>query len=91
MEKFNQSKFESKAKKLVANRMIDSYYDGDEEDICIIWFNKVGEKAKAVLKSNLGDSYYYEVNYSGKEGKYILYIYDIVDYEVHDEDSLEGV
>lgn len=72
MTKFNQAKFESEAKKLVAKRL---NYKVNEEDLSIVWFSKVGSNARAMLSSVL-DNRYFEVTYFGEEGKYIVDEYD---------------
>lgn len=75
MTKFNQAKFESDAKKLVA-KYLD--YGVNEKDVFIVWFSKVGANAKAMLSSHL-DNRYFEVTYFGEEGKYKVDVYDITD------------
>ena len=82
MEKFNQAEFESKAKKLVASYLS---YGVTEKGVFMVWFSKVGSNAKAMLSSVLDDRYF-EVTYFGEEGKYIVDVYDLVDYEVHEEE-----
>lgn len=83
MSEFNQAKFESKAKKLVAKYL---NYEANEEDVFIVWFSKVGANAKAMLSSDL-DYHYFEITYFGEEGKYEVDVYDItaVD-EFHEEE-----
>ena len=83
MEKFNQSEFESKAKKLVS-----SYYKCVEKDVFMVWFSKVGSNAKAMLSSILDDRYF-EVTYFGEEGKYIVDVYDLVACKVHNEEAAD--
>lgn len=73
MNEFNQAKFESEAKKLVAFSYV---VDVDEKDVFIVWFSKVGSNAKAMLSSVL-DNRYFEVTYFGEEGKYIVDQYDL--------------
>lgn len=75
MTKFNQDKFESDAKKLVAKYL---NYKVNEEDVSIFGFSKVGANAKAMLSSVL-DHCYFEVTYFGEEGKYKVDVYDITD------------
>lgn len=75
MTKFNQAKFESEAKKLVARYL---NYDVNEEDVFIVWFSKIGANAKAMLSSDL-DFHYFEITYFGEEGKYKVDVYDITD------------
>ena len=72
MNKFNQSEFENKAKK-----MVSSYCDSNEKEVFMVWFSKVGSNAKAMLSSDLDDRYF-EVTYIGEEGKYIVDIYNFV-------------
>lgn len=84
MTKFNQAKFESEAKKLVAKYL---NYEVNEQDVSIVWFSNVGENAKAMLSSVL-DHRYFEVTYFGEEGKYIVDEYDFAGYdEFHEEEE----
>ena len=83
MRKFNQAEFESKAKKLVARYL---RCELDEKEVFMVWFSKVGVNAKAMLSSVLNDLYF-EVTYFGEEEKYIVDVYDLIDCEVHKEDS----
>lgn len=85
MNKFNQAKFESYAKKLVVRC---SNYETDEKDVFIVWFIKVGSNAKAML-SSVSDNFYFEVTYFGEEGKYIVDEYDFVGYDEFHEDEEE--
>lgn len=65
MTKFNQDKFESDAKKLVAKYL---NYETDEKDVSIVWFSKIVKNAKATLRSDLDHRYrYFDVNYFGEE------------------------
>lgn len=73
MTKFNQAKFESKAKKLVAEYL---NYEINEKDVFIVWFSKIGANAKAMLSSAL-DCHYFEITYFGEEGKYVVDAYDL--------------
>lgn len=73
MTKFNQDKFESDAKKLVAKYL---HYKVNEKEVFIVWFSKVGANAKAMLSSNL-DWHYFEITYFGEEGKYVVDAYDL--------------
>lgn len=83
MSEFNQAKFESVAKKLVASYL---KYEVNEEDVFVVWFCKVGANAKAMLSSVL-DNCYFEVTCFGEEGKYMLDVYDFVDWkEFHEEE-----
>lgn len=75
MAKFNQAKFESDAKKLVAKYL---NYKVNEEDMSIVWFSKVGANARAMLRNDL-DRRYFEITYFGEEGKYSVDVYDITD------------
>lgn len=72
MTEFNRAKFESKAKKLVAEYL---NYEINEKDVFIVWFCKVGANAKAMLSSDL-DYHYFEITYFGEEGKYVVDAYD---------------
>ena len=72
MNEFNRAKFESKAKKLVAEYL---NYEINEKDVFIVWFCKVGANAKAMLSSDL-DYHYFEITYFGEEGKYVVDAYD---------------
>ena len=81
MRKFNQAKFESEAKKLVA-----SYYEADEKHVFMVWFSNVVPNAKAMLRSDL-DCHYFEVTYFGEAGEYVVGVYDLVDCEFHEEES----
>lgn len=73
MTKFNQEKFESKAKKLVAEYLNNEI---NEKDVFIVWFSKIGANAKAMLSSAL-DCHYFEITYFGEEGKYVVDAYDL--------------
>lgn len=74
MTKFNQSKFESEAKKLVAEYL---NYKVNEKELSIVGFCKVGANTKAMLR--IGPDYrYFDVTYFGKEGVYILDVYHLV-------------
>lgn len=75
MSKFNQAKFESDAKKLVAKYL---NYEVNGKDVSIVGFSKVGADAKAMLSSDL-DYHYFEITYFGEEGKYKVDVYDITD------------
>ena len=84
MAKFNQAKFESDAKKLVAKYL---NYEVNEQDVSIVWLSKVGANAKAMLNTDL-DHRYFEVTYFGEEGKYIVAGYDLTGLdEIHEEES----
>ena len=89
MTKFNQAKFESDAKKLVAkylNYEVNEKDVIDEKEVFMVWFSKVGVNAKAMLSSVLNDLYF-EVTYFGEEEKYIVDVYDLIDCEVHEEEN----
>ena len=73
MTKFNQAKFESKAKKLVAEYLNNEI---NEKDVFIVWFSKIGANSKAMLSSDL-DCHYFEITYFGEEGKYVVDAYDL--------------
>lgn len=73
MTEFNQTKFESKAKKLVVKYLHNKVHEGD---VFIVWFSKVGKNARAMLSSDL-DYHYFEITYFGEEGKYVVDVYDI--------------
>lgn len=75
MTKFNQAKFESEAKKLVAKYL---NYEVNEKELSIVGFSKVGADAKAMLSSDL-DYHYFEITYFGEEGKYKVDVYDKTD------------
>lgn len=75
MTKFNQAKFESDAKKLVAKYL---NYEVNEKDVFVVWFSKVGANATAMLISDR-DYHYFEITYFGEEGKYQVIVYDITD------------
>lgn len=87
MTKFNQAKFESEAKELVAGYLSYEIDEVDEEDVFIVWFSKVGVNAKAMLRSDL-DHRYFEVTY-GEEGKYILDVYDPTGWNGFHEEELQ--
>lgn len=85
MTKFNQDKFESDAKKLVAKC---SNYKIDEKDMFIVWFRNVGVNARALLSSDRDYRCYFEVTYFGKEGVYIVDIYRHVGWVEFNEEEL---
>lgn len=83
MTKFNQAKFESDAKKLVAK-----YCEADEKDVFMVWFSKVGANAKAMLSSDL-DFHCFEITYFGEDREYIVNVYSIVECDTFsDEEEL---
>lgn len=71
MTEFNQAKFESEAKELVAEHLnyeVDEKDVIDEKDVSIVWFSKIVKNAKATLRSDLDHRYrYFDVNYFGEE------------------------
>lgn len=85
MTKFNQDKFESDAKKLVAKYL---NYETDGKDVFIVWFSKVGANAKAMLSSVL-DNRYFEVTYFGEDGEHIVDVYRYVECDKSDEEELQ--
>lgn len=86
MTKFNQAKFESDAKKLVAKYL---NYEVDEKEVFLVWFSKVGANAKAMLSSDLDHRYrYFDVTYFGEEGVYILDVYRLVGWDEFHEEEL---
>lgn len=93
MTKFNQAKFESDAKKLVAeylNYKVDEKDVIDEKDVSIVWFSKIIKNAKAMLSSDLDHRYrYFDVTYFGEEGVYILDVYRLVGWNEFHEEELQ--
>lgn len=85
MTKFNQAKFESEAKKLVAKRL---NYKVNEEDLSIVWFSKVGPDAKVMIYDM--DDHCFEVTYFGEDGEYVVDVYDIVECDKSDEEENDG-
>ena len=85
MTKFNQAKFESDAKKLVAKHL---NYEISEKDVSIVWFRNVGVNARAMLSSDRDYRCYFEVTYFGKEGKYVVDIYRHVGWVEFNEEEL---
>ena len=84
MTEFNQAKFESDAKKLVAKYL---NYKVDEKEVFIVWFSKVGANAKAMLSSHL-DNRYFEVTHFGEEGVYIVDVYSLLGRERFNEEVI---
>ena len=83
MTEFNQAKFESKAKKLVAKYL---NYEADEKEFSIVGFSKVGADAKAMICDM--DDHCFEVTYFGEDGEYIVDFYSYVGWdELHEEES----
>lgn len=82
MSEFNQAKFESVAKKLVAEHLNDEFDEKDmidEKDVSIVWFSNVGANAKAMLESDLDYDYrLFTVTYFGEDGEYIVDVYSYV-------------
>lgn len=86
MTKFNQAEFESHAKELVAKYL---NYEVNEKDVSIVWFRKLEENAKAMLRSDLDHRYrYFDVTYFGEEGAYILDVYRLVGWVEFNEEEL---
>lgn len=87
MTKFNQAKFESDAKKLVAKYL---NYEVNEKEVFIVWFSKVGENAKTMLESDLDhDCRLFTVTYFGEDGEYIVDVYSYVgwiEFNEHEEE-----
>ena len=82
MSKFNQAKFESKAKKMVAK-----YCEIDEKDVSMVWFSKVGSNAKAMLNVSVDPNYYYfNVVYNSEISRYIMAVYNYVDCDFYEEE-----
>lgn len=91
MTKFNQAKFESKAKELVAEHLnyeVDEKDVIDEKDVSIVWFSKIEKNVKAMLKSDLGHyGYRFVVTYLGKSEVYFVDVYRLVGWtEFHEEE-----
>lgn len=90
MTEFNQAKFESHAKKLVAkylNYEADEKDMFDEKDVYIVRFNKVEVCAKAMLRSDR-DYHYFEVTYFFAEENYILDVYEPTCWDLFHEEEL---
>ena len=87
MTKFNQAKFESEAKKLVAKYL---NYQIDEKELSIVGFSKVGANAKAMLESDLDhDCRHFNVTYWGEFGVYMVGVYRLVgwtEFNEHEEE-----
>ena len=82
MSKFNQAKFESKAKKMVAK-----YCEIDEKDVSMVWFSKVGSNAKAMLNVSVDPNYYYfDVVYNSEISRYIMSVYNFVHCDFYEEE-----
>lgn len=91
MTEFNQDKFESKAKELVAEHLnyeVDEKDVIDEKDVSIVWFKKEKVYAEAMLKDlDDLDDHHYVVSYFYEEGLYILDIYCLEGWvEFHEEE-----
>lgn len=84
MAKFNQAKFESDAKKLVAKYL---NYKVDEKELSIIGFSKVGADAKVMICDM--DDHCFEVTYFGEDGEYIVDFYSYVECDKSDEEELQ--
>ena len=85
MRKFNQAKFESEAKKLVAKYL---NYQIDEKELTIIWFSKVGADAKVMICDM--DDQCFEVTYFGEDGEYIVDFYSYIGCDKPDEEEYDG-
>lgn len=85
MNKFNQAKFESKAKRLVAKYL---NYQIDEKELSIIWFSKVGADAKVMICDM--DNHCFEVTCFGEDEEYIVNVYSYVECDESDEEELKG-
>lgn len=85
MKKFNQAKFESEAKKMVAR-----YCGIDEKDVSMVWFSKVGSNAKAMLNINVDpNSYYFDIVYNSEISRYIMAVYNFVNCDFYEEEENE--
>ena len=93
MTEFNQDKFESKAKELVAEQLnyeVDEKDVIDEKDVSIVWFSNVGENVRAMLKSDLEPNHlHFEVTYWGESGVYFVGVYRLVGWTEFHEDEGE--
>ncbi len=92
MTKFNQAKFESKAKELVAEHLnyeADEKDVIDEKDVSIVWFSNVGANATAMLKSDLDHNCrHFNVTYWGEFGVYVVGVYRLVGWtEFHEHEE----
>lgn len=83
MTKFNQAKFESKAKKLVAKN-----YEVNEKELSIVGFSKVGADAKVMICDM--DDHCFEVTYFGEDGEYIVDFYSYLECDKYDEEESSG-
>lgn len=84
MAKFNQDKFESDAKKLVAKYL---HREVNEKELSIIGFSKVGADAKVMICDM--DDHCFEVTYFGEDGEYIVDFYSYVECDKSDEEELQ--
>lgn len=84
MTEFNQDKFESKAKKLVAEYL---NYKVDEKELSIVGFSKVGADTKVMICDM--DDHCFEVTYFGEDGEYIVDFYSYVECDKSDEEELQ--
>ena len=84
MSKFNQAKFESKAKELVAKYL---NYEVNEKELSIVGFSKVGADAKVMICDM--DDHCFEVTYFGEDGEYLVDVYSYVECDKSDEEELE--
>lgn len=83
MTKFNQAKFESKAKELVAKYL---HREVNEKELSIVGFRKVGADAKVMICDM--DDHCFEVTYFGEDGDYIVDFYSYVECDKPDEEEL---
>lgn len=83
MTKFNQSKFESDAKKLVAKYL---NCEVNETELSITWLSKGVVYAEAILRDQ--DKHYFDVTYFGGDGMYYLEVYSLVGWDKFTEEEL---
>lgn len=83
MIKFNQAKFESDAKKLVAEYL---HREVNEKELSIVGFSKVGADAKVMICDM--DDHCFEVTYFGEDGEYIVDFYSYVECDKSDEEEI---
>lgn len=81
MSKFNQAKFESKAKKLVAKYL---HCEVNETELSITWLSKLAVYAEAIIRDP--DKYYFDVAYFN--GEYIVDVYSLVGRDKFHEEEL---
>lgn len=83
MTKFNQAKFESDAKKLVAKYF---HREVNETELSITWLSKGAVYAKAILRDS--DKHYFDVTHFGGDGMYYLDVYSLVGWDKFNEEEL---